>query len=64
MNGMGGVWPAPTGVFFALFIAAVARFNSGVATLHIQPIQSLDAPELALYRTLRRVKEQPGGHWV
>jgi len=28
-----------------------------VATLHIQPIQSLDAPELALYRTLRRIEE-------
>ena len=25
--------------------------------LHIQPVQSLDAPELALYRTLRRVEE-------
>jgi tRNA G18 (ribose-2'-O)-methylase SpoU len=24
---------------------------------HIQPVQSLDAPELALYRTLRRVEE-------
>ena len=41
----------------ALFITAVARFNSGVATLHIQPVQSLDVPELALYRTLRRVEE-------
>jgi tRNA G18 (ribose-2'-O)-methylase SpoU len=28
-----------------------------VANLHIQPIQSLDAPELALYCTLRRVEE-------
>lgn len=28
-----------------------------MATLHIQPIQSLDAPELALYLTLRRVEE-------
>ncbi|MGO9585667.1 MAG: hypothetical protein ACLP2Y_05690 [Limisphaerales bacterium] len=32
-----------------LFIAAVAGFNSGVAILRIQPVQSLDAPELALY---------------
>ena len=28
-----------------------------MATLHIKPIQSLDAPELALYLTLRRVDE-------
>jgi tRNA G18 (ribose-2'-O)-methylase SpoU len=28
-----------------------------VANLRIQPVQSLDAPELALYRTLRRVEE-------
>jgi tRNA G18 (ribose-2'-O)-methylase SpoU len=28
-----------------------------VATLHIQPVQALDAPELALYLTLRRVEE-------
>jgi hypothetical protein len=28
-----------------------------VANLHIQPIQSLDAPELSLYCTLRRVEE-------
>src|ERR1035438_6245573 len=41
----------------ALFFVAAARFNSGVATLHIQPVQSLDAPELALYRSLRRVEE-------
>jgi hypothetical protein len=34
--------------FSALLIAAAAHFNSGVATLHIQPVQSLDAPELAL----------------
>jgi tRNA G18 (ribose-2'-O)-methylase SpoU len=44
-------------VCFALFIAAVARFNSRVAILHIQPVQSLDAPELALYLTLKRVEE-------
>jgi tRNA G18 (ribose-2'-O)-methylase SpoU len=43
--------------FSALFIAAAARFNSGVATLHIKPVQSLDAPELALYLTLRRIEE-------
>jgi hypothetical protein len=40
-------WKKP---FSALFIATVARFNSGVAILHIQPVQSLDAPELALYQ--------------
>lgn len=28
-----------------------------MATLHIQTVQSLDAPELALYRTLKRVEE-------
>jgi len=28
-----------------------------VATLHIKPVQSLDAPELALYLTLKRVEE-------
>jgi len=44
-------------LFSALFFAAAARFNSGVANLHIQPVQSLDAPELALYLTLRRVEE-------
>ncbi len=43
--------------FSALSIAAAARLNSGVATLHIQPVQSLDAPELELYLTLRRVEE-------
>jgi hypothetical protein len=41
----------------ALFIADATRFNSGVANLRIQPVQSLDAPELALYLTLRRVEE-------
>jgi len=40
--------------FSALFIAAAARFNPGVANLHIQPVQSLDAPELALYLTRQR----------
>ena len=43
--------------FSALFIAASHRFNSGVATLHFQSIQTLDAPELALYSTLRRTDE-------
>src|SRR5258706_10158241 len=43
--------------FSALSIAAPARFNSGVATLHIKPVQALDAPELALYLTLRRIEE-------
>ncbi len=38
-------------------MAVATRFNSGVATLHIKPVQSLDAPELALYRTLKRVEE-------
>ncbi len=28
-----------------------------MATLRIQPVQSLDAPELAWYRTLRRIEE-------
>lgn len=40
-----------------LFIGDAAGFNPGVATLNIQPIQALDAPELALYLTLRRVDE-------
>jgi len=35
----------------------VARFNPRVAILKIQPVQSLDAPELALYLTLKRVEE-------
>jgi tRNA G18 (ribose-2'-O)-methylase SpoU len=35
----------------------MARFNSRMATLHIQPVQSLDLPELALYLTLKRVEE-------
>lgn len=43
--------------FSTLFFTAAARFNSCVATLHIQPVQSLDTPELALYRTLKRVEE-------
>ena len=43
--------------FLRAFHCAAARFNSGVAILHIQPVQSLDASELALYRTLRRVEE-------
>ena len=41
----------------ALFFAVRAGFNSAVATLHIQTVQSLDAPELALFRTLKRVEE-------
>jgi len=52
-SGDNGGWE----VFSALFIAAFARFTSGVATLHIKPIQALDAPELALYLTLRRIDE-------
>ena len=32
-------------------------FNARVATLHIETVQSLDAPELALYRTLKRPEE-------
>ena len=43
--------------FSALFIAAAARFNSRMANLHIQSVQSLDAPELALYLTLKRAEE-------
>jgi tRNA G18 (ribose-2'-O)-methylase SpoU len=34
-----------------------ARLNSGVPISQIQPVQSLDMPELALYRTLRRIEE-------
>ena len=34
-----------------------ARFNSGVPISQIQTVQSLDVPELALYRTLRRIEE-------
>jgi tRNA G18 (ribose-2'-O)-methylase SpoU len=40
-----------------LFIVNADGFNSRVATLHIQPVQALDAPELALYLTLKRVEE-------
>lgn len=40
-----------------LFIVRPARSNPPVATLHIETVQSLDAPELALYRTLRRPEE-------
>jgi tRNA G18 (ribose-2'-O)-methylase SpoU len=43
--------------FSTLFIADAERFNSRVAILHIQPVQSLEGPELALYRTLKRVEE-------
>ena len=35
----------------------MARFNSRVAILKIQTVQNLDAPELALYLTLKRVEE-------
>ena len=40
-----------------LFIIAAGSFNSRVGTLHIQSVQSLDLPELELYRTLKRVEE-------
>jgi len=43
--------------FSELFIARLERFNSCVAISQIKPVQLLDAPELALYRTLRRVEE-------
>jgi len=43
--------------FSALFITVSRRFNPDVATLHIKPVQALDAPELALYLTLRRIDE-------
>ena len=36
---------------------AAARLNSAVAILHIDPVQSLDLPELKVYLTLRRVEE-------
>lgn len=41
----------------ALLIVARGGFNPVVATLRIKTVQSLDAPELALYLTLRRVDE-------
>ena len=41
----------------SLLIVRPERFNPDVATLHIETVQSLDAPELALYRTLRRPDE-------
>lgn len=41
----------------SLSFDAAARLNSAVAISHLQPVQSLDAPELALYLTLRRVEE-------
>jgi tRNA G18 (ribose-2'-O)-methylase SpoU len=44
-------------IFFTLSIVVVAQLNSRVPISQIQPVQSLDAPELALYRTLRRVEE-------
>ena len=44
-------------IFSALLIIVAARFNSRVAILKIQPVQALDAPELALYLTLKRVEE-------
>ncbi|MDB6027849.1 MAG: hypothetical protein JWM68_4072 [Verrucomicrobiales bacterium] len=40
-----------------LFITDNLSSNRGVATLHIEAIQSLDAPELMLYRTLKRPEE-------
>ena len=43
--------------FSALFIAAASRFNSRVAISHIKPVESLAAPELTLYLTLKRVEE-------
>jgi hypothetical protein len=36
---------------------AAARLNSRVPISQIQTVQSLDVPELALYRTLRRIEE-------
>lgn len=41
----------------ALFIDGAVGFNPQVATLHIKPVESLEAPELELYRTLKRVEE-------
>ena len=38
-------------------MSTASRFNSGVAILSIQPVQSLDLPELKIYLTLRRVVE-------
>ncbi len=45
------------GDFSALFIPVAARFNLRVAIASIQTAHDLDAPELALYRTLKRVEE-------
>ena len=36
---------------------SAARFNPAVATLHIESVQSLEAPELAWYLTLKRIEE-------
>ena len=41
----------------SLCIGAVALFNARVATLHIQTVQSLEAPGLEWYLTLKRVEE-------
>lgn len=51
---MAGVYIVPTS---ALFIVVAGRFNFRVAILHVQSVQALDAPELALYLTLKRVEE-------
>ena len=44
-------------VFSALLIVLAARLNKRVAISQLEPVQSLDAPELQLYRTLKRVDE-------
>jgi len=49
--------PDSAGIRSALSIVASARFNLVVAILHIKPVEALDAPELALYLTLRRIDE-------
>ncbi len=48
---------SPGALTTELFILHVVGFNPRVATLHIEMIHSLDTPELAVYRTLRRPEE-------
>jgi tRNA G18 (ribose-2'-O)-methylase SpoU len=42
---------------FALSMPVARRLNFRVAISQIQPVSSIELPELALYRTLRRVEE-------
>ena len=49
--------PSRPTIFSALFIASLACLVSRVAISHLQTVQSLEAPELAWYLTLKRVEE-------